>query len=121
MVLRRLIRRPVRAAATMVGLAAGMALSVAMVGVIGAFDRMLELSFEVIDSSDATVSFVNPLSDKAVFELQGVEGVIEVEPFRIVPAILRSETARYRGAIQRHDRCAEAVSGGRSRPGRRGW
>lgn len=99
MVLRRLIRQPGRAAASVAGIAAGMALSVAMLSVMSGFDRMLDLNFSVIDRSDVTVSFNEPISDKALLELQRLPGVIEVEPFRSVPAVLRHGLLTYRGAL----------------------
>jgi putative ABC transport system permease protein len=63
------------------------------------FDRMIELTFNVIDRSDITVSFNEALSNKAVFDLQSVPGVIEVEPVRIVPVVLRNGLKSHRGAI----------------------
>ena len=99
MVLRRLIRQPGRAAGAIIGISAGMALSVAMVSVMSSFDLTMDMNFSIIDRSDVTVSFVNPLSDKTIYELQSVEGVIEVEPFRSVPAVLRFGFESYRGAV----------------------
>lgn len=99
MVVRRLIRHPGRAAAAVIGIGAGMALSVAMLSVMSAFDRTLELNFSVIDRSDVTVSFIEPLADRSIYELQRMTGVIETEPFRTVPALLRNGLHTYRGAI----------------------
>ena len=99
MVVRRLIRQPGRAAAAVLGIGSGMALSVAMLSVMSGFDITMELNFSVIDRSDVTVSFIEPLSDKTMLELQRMEGVIEVEPFRTVPAVLRHGLYSYRGAI----------------------
>lgn len=99
MVARRLIRQPGRAGAAVMGIAAGMALSVAMLSVMSSFDKVLELNFSVIDRSDVTVSFVEPLGDTAVYRLQRMPGVIEAEPFRTVPALLRNGLNTYRGAI----------------------
>lgn len=99
MVVRRLIRQPARAAAAVIGIAAGMALSVAMLSVMSSFDNVLELNFSVIDRSDVTVNFVEPLGDDAIYELQRIPGVIEAEPFRTVPALLRNGLNTYRGGI----------------------
>ncbi len=99
MVVRRLIRQPGRAATAVVGIGSGMALSVAMLSVMSGFDITMELNFSVIDRSDVTVSFIEPLSDTTILELQRMEGVIEVEPFRTVPAVLRHGLHTYRGAI----------------------
>lgn len=99
MVLRRLLRQPVRSATAVFGISAGMALSVAMLSVMSGFDTTLELNFSVIDRSDVTVSFSEPLSGKAVLELQRLDGVVEAEPFRSVPAVLRNGLYTYRGGI----------------------
>ena len=99
MVLRCLAREPARVAGTIAAIAAGMSLSVAMISVMGSFDRTLDLSFNIIDRSDAMVSFINPLSNKTLHELQSLDGVIETEPFRSVPVILRNGFITHRGAV----------------------
>jgi putative ABC transport system permease protein len=99
MVLRGLLRRPGRALLAVLGISAGMGLSVAMISVMGGFDRTLELNFSVIDRSDVTVTFIEPVSDKTIYELQRMTGVILVEPFRVVPAVLRNGLYNYRGAV----------------------
>lgn len=99
MVLRRLTRQPGRMAGAVLGIALGMALSVAMIGIMAGFDRMIELTFNVIDRSDVTVTFNQAMSNKSVFELQNLAGVIEVEPVRIVPVVLRHGLNSRRGSI----------------------
>lgn len=99
MVIRRLIRQPGRSGLSVLGIAAGMALSVAMLGVMSGFDTAVELNFNVVDRSDVTVSLVEPFSDKTIYELEHMDGVIAVEPFRNVPAILRNRLHTYRGGI----------------------
>jgi putative ABC transport system permease protein len=63
------------------------------------FDEALDRSFNVIDRSDATASFSYTASDKAILELQRIEGVTLVEPFRQVPVILRNGLHSHQGAI----------------------
>ena len=99
MVIRRLARQPGRAGAAVIGIAVGMGLSVAMIGVMSGFDRTIDLTFSVVDRSDATVSFVEPLSDRTLLELQRLDGVIEVEPFRSVSVIFRNGRKTHRGAV----------------------
>ncbi|MCO6439561.1 MAG: FtsX-like permease family protein [Nitrococcus mobilis] len=99
MVLRRLTRQPGRMAGAVIGIAAGMALSVGMISILSGFDRTLALTFTVIDRSDVTVTFTEAMSEKTILELQRMPGVIEVEPVRIVPAVLRNGLKTYRGAI----------------------
>ncbi|MGB0922443.1 MAG: ABC transporter permease [Alphaproteobacteria bacterium] len=99
MVLRRLLRQPGRAFVAIVGIAGGMALSVAMLSVMASFDRTIDLNFNVIDRSDVTVTFVEPLSDKALYNLGRMEGVTYVEPFRVVSAVFRNGFHTYRTGI----------------------
>src|SRR5690554_7179122 len=77
-------------AGAVIGIAAGMALSVGMITIMSSFDRTIDLTFSVVDRSDVTVTFTEAMSDKAILELQRMPGIIEVEPVRIVPAVLRN-------------------------------
>ncbi|WP_371742129.1 ABC transporter permease [Pseudoruegeria sp. HB172150] len=99
MILRGVARRPWRVAALIAGVAGGMALSAGMTTIYGSFDTMQDLSFTVIDRSDATVVFNTPLSEKAALELARVPGVLRVEPTRDVSAILRNGLKTQRGAV----------------------
>ncbi|MBN1478357.1 ABC transporter permease [Candidatus Sumerlaeota bacterium] len=99
MVVRRLIRQPWRMAGATVGIAAGMALSVAMISIMASYDLMIDLTFGVIDRSDVSVTFNDPMSEKTLFELQSLPGVIEVEPVRVVPVVLRHGLNRHLGAV----------------------
>lgn len=99
MVVRGIVRSPWRFAALVAGIAGGMALAAGMTTIYGSFDRMMAVSFTIIDRSDATVLFNRPLSDKAAFELRRIPGVIAVEPMRDVSAVLRFGRKSYRGGI----------------------
>lgn len=99
MVLRRLLRQPVRSALTCIGVGVAMALSIAMQSNIAAFEYVVGITFGELDRSDVAVTFVEPLSDRTVYELQGLDGVLRVEPTRAIPAILRNGLHKYRGAI----------------------
>lgn len=99
MVLRRLTRQPGRMAGAVVGIASGMALSAGMISIISSFDRTLDLTFNVVDRSDVTVTFTQALSNKTLLELKRLSGVIEVEPVRIVAAELSNGRKTYHGTI----------------------
>lgn len=99
MVLRRLIRQPVRTLLAVLGIATGMSLSVAMIGVMGGFDKAMDTSFNIIDRSDVTVTLVEPLADKTLYELAQLPGVIQVEGFRQVSATFRNGVYDHRGAV----------------------
>jgi putative ABC transport system permease protein len=99
MVLRRITRQPGRMAGAMIGIACGMALSVSMITIYAGFDRTIDLTFNVIDRSDVTVSFNHAASQTAIFNLRRMQGVTLVEPVRHVPAVLRNGRDSYRGVI----------------------
>lgn len=99
MVMRRITRQPGRMIGAIIGIASGMALSVAMITIYAGFDRTIDLTFSVVDRSDVTVSFTHPVSDKTLFELARLPGVVRVEPVRNVAAVLRNGRNSYRGAL----------------------
>lgn len=99
MVLRRLTRQPGRMAGAVIGIAAGMSLSVGMISILVGFDHALALTFNDADRSDVAVVFTDAVSARTVYDLQRLPGVIEVEPVRVVPAVLRNGLKTYRGAI----------------------
>lgn len=99
MVLRRVIRQPFRMLGAVVGIAAGMALSLSMLIIYEGFDEALDRTFNVIDRSDAFVTFTAPASNKVIYEMQRINGITLVEPVRSVPVILRNGRRNYAGAI----------------------
>ncbi len=99
MVLRRVTRHPVRMAGAVIGIASGIALSAAMASILDSFDEMMDLTFGVMDRSDMSVTFTQPIEARSILDLAAIDGVIEVEPVRLVPAILRHGRDSYRGAI----------------------
>ena len=99
MVMRRITRQPVRMAGAVIGIACGMALSVSMITIYAGFDRTIDLTFNVMDRSDVTVSFTHAASDATIFELRRMQGVTYVEPVRHVPALLRNGLATHRGVV----------------------
>lgn len=99
MIVRRLARQPLRVLTAVTGVAAGMGLSVAMLGVMSGFQQTMEQNFSIIDRSDAMVTFVEPLGEKVLYELEQLPGVIETEPFRAVSVIFENGLFEYRGAL----------------------
>ncbi|SDI22144.1 ABC transporter permease [Aliiruegeria lutimaris] len=99
MVLRRVQRQPGRMFGAAIGIATGMALSVGMIGVQVGFNQTIDLSFSVLDRSDAQITFTHAMSDKVIYELARLPGVEEVEPIRYVSVLLRHDFHDHRGAI----------------------
>jgi putative ABC transport system permease protein len=90
MILRQMVRFPSRAAFTTVGVAVSGALLVGTLFFIDAMEEMIRVSFHVANRHDVQVSFVEPRSRAAYFELLRAPGVLDGEPYRAVAARLRS-------------------------------
>ena len=90
MVLRNIERQPVRSAVSVVGI--GFAVAVLLVGLafIDVMNNLIDYQFVQAMRQDATVSFVEPRSARAEFEVARLPGAMDVEPLRIVPVRLRS-------------------------------
>lgn len=89
-IMRGLIRRPLRSGLTVLGLAAALMLYVASQSPMGSVGRMIELGFGVADRSDVVVTFAEPRDARALHELERIPGVLTVQPFRAVGARLRA-------------------------------
>jgi putative ABC transport system permease protein len=91
MVLRNIARRPSRFALSALGV--GMALALMVLGAffIDAFNYLITMHFEVAQRHDVTVTFVEPRSARARYELERLPGVLRVEPFRALPVRLRHD------------------------------
>ena len=87
-VLRNLLRRPVRTALTVIGLSAALALYIASASATDNVDRMIDLAFGRAERADLVVTFAEPRDSRAIYELAGIHGVMRVEPFRAVGAKL---------------------------------
>jgi putative ABC transport system permease protein len=86
-------------AGAMIGIACGMALSVSMITIYAGFDRTIDLTFNVMDRSDVSVSFTHAASEATIFELRRIPGVSLVEPVRHVPVVLRNGLDTHRGVV----------------------
>lgn len=100
MIMRHLERRPVKALLSIVGISLGCAIVVMGRFFSGAIDHMVDLQFRLSQRDDLTVTFVEPVSRQALYDLQGLYGVEHAEPFRSVPVRLRFEHRSYRTGIQ---------------------
>jgi putative ABC transport system permease protein len=90
MILRNVGRHPVRAATSVIGIAAAVAMLVLGTFFLDSIDVLMDLQFNVIQRQDVTVSFVEPASGRAFYEVQRLPGVLHAEPMRAVPVRLRA-------------------------------
>jgi putative ABC transport system permease protein len=90
MILRNIGRHPVRAATSVVGIAAAVSMLVLGTFFLDSIDVLMDLQFNVLQRQDATVTFVEPVSGRALYEVGRLPGVLHAEPMRAVPARLRA-------------------------------
>jgi putative ABC transport system permease protein len=100
MVLRHIGRRPFKSLLSVTGIA--FACAIMMVGSFqgDSVDHIVDVQFGLSQREDLAVTFTEPASREALYELQGMEGVEYGEVFRAVPVRLRFQHRSYRTAIQ---------------------
>ena len=90
MILRNLSRHPLRAVASVSGIA--LAVAVLMVGLVflSVIERLIAVQFWIAERQDITVAFAEPRSADAWRAMARLPGVLAAEPLRSVPARIRS-------------------------------
>ncbi len=88
-ILRNVERQPFRALASLTGISLAMAILVVGFFFIDAMDLLKEMQFSYVQRQDVTLSFVEPLSARALHDLRSLPGIEYVEPMRSVPVRLR--------------------------------
>jgi putative ABC transport system permease protein len=87
-ILRNIERQPFRAVASLSGISLAMAILVVGLFFIDAMDVLKEMQFSYVQRQDVTLSFVEPVSSRGLYELRSLPGVEYVEPLRSVPVRL---------------------------------
>ena len=90
MVLRNLERRPLRAAASVIGIACSGGLLVIGLFFLDSIDVLMDVQFHIAQRQDVTLTFVEPRSAAALYEVSRLPGVVDVEPARGVAVRLRA-------------------------------
>jgi putative ABC transport system permease protein len=106
MMFRHLERQPLATGLSVLGIALGGAVMVLGMFVGDAVQSLADFQFTAVQRFDRSVAFVEPLGPQAVHELARLPGVRAVEPFRVVPATLRS------GQRERRQELMAPVPGG---------
>lgn len=84
MIVRNIVRRPVRASIGILSVALAMSILVMGRYMVEMFDTILDVQFNRAAREDAVVTFVLPRSASATMDLLHLPGVMRVEPFRTV-------------------------------------
>jgi putative ABC transport system permease protein len=99
-VLRNLERQPVRAGMTVLGIAASCAILVSGLFFKDVVDEIVRVQYGIAQRDDLRVGFMQPTSMSALAELRALPGVQYAEPFRFVPARIRSGHRSYDVGIE---------------------
>lgn len=91
-ILRGIVRRPLRSMLGALGVGAALGLYITSAGTTDNVGLMIDLLFNQANRSDMNIVFSEPRDERAIFELQRIPGVMRVEPVRYVPAKLTSGT-----------------------------
>lgn len=100
MIFRQILRWPLRAAATTVGVGLAVAVMLTALQWIDAIDLMLDVNFFQAQRQDMTVGLTEAQSQRVVLEASKLPGVLVSEGSRAVVAVFRSETRQHRGSIE---------------------
>ena len=100
MIIRHVSRKPVKTLFTVLGIA--MAGAIMMLGNFqgDSIDYMLHVQYELAQREDLTVTFTEPTSRRAEFELARLQGVQYTEAFRNVPIRIRFKHHQQRTILQ---------------------
>ena len=104
---RTILGRPVRTLLTTVGIALAIPLILFGLYWFDAIDYMIDVSFGRIERGDAFVTFTEPVSADALYELRAIPGVLEAEVQRVVPITLRAGHRAYRTSATGLDSASE--------------
>ena len=98
-IVRNIERRKWKAGLSIFGIALAVAVLVVGRYSFDALDYIIEVHFRTAQREDATITFNNPRSSRARFDVTHLPGVLRAEMFRTVPARLRFEHRSKRVAI----------------------
>jgi putative ABC transport system permease protein len=99
MIVRHIARRPLKAALTMLGIAAACGILTMTNFQRDAIDWMVGVQYGLSSREDLSVMFTDPTPRRALYSLRDLQGVEHVEGFRSVPARLVHGHRSYRTAV----------------------
>ena len=98
-IFRNIERKPIRTFLSVLGIAVACATMISSGFFKDSVDYMINVQFVLSQKEDMAVGFVDPTSYKALYELQGMEGVHHAEAFRTVPVKFRFGRSSYKSVI----------------------
>lgn len=99
MIGRNIVRQPLRAAMTVLGVALAVAVIVSGMFWQDAVEHVMHLQFALVQRGDVEVGFTDPVGPRALHALARLPGVEQVEGSRAVPVRLRAGHRSYRTGV----------------------
>jgi putative ABC transport system permease protein len=99
-IFRNIERSPVKSLLSVIGISLACAVMIAGRFSKDAVDFMIDIQFRLSQKEDMTVTFIEPTSRKAAYELKGLRGVGHAEVFRSVPVRMKFGHRSYRTSIE---------------------
>ena len=100
MIIRHLLRWPLRSALTCMGISLGVAVLVSVMFFEDATDSMVETQFSLIEAQDATITFGEVKSSGVMENIKSMPGVLAAEPFRYVPVTIKFGSSERRMVLK---------------------
>lgn len=102
MVVRHLVRWPLRTASSTLGVAMSVAILVASLWSFGSIAFMIDVTFFRTERHDAQIVFGTPEPQRALFAVRQMPGVLVAEPFRLVAARISHRSQSKKLALTGH-------------------
>lgn len=99
MIVRNLVRTPWKALLSVVGMAFAIGLMVLGRFSLDAANHMMSVQFNEVQRDDVTVLYNEPRGPDAQIAVAKMDGVVQAEPFRLLPVWLRNEHRSKRVAV----------------------
>jgi putative ABC transport system permease protein len=90
-IVRSLARRPIKAVLSIIGIASSVAILIVGRQLVDSLLYVADFQFGVVQREDVTLSLNAPRPTRIEYDIARLPGVMRVEPFRAVPARLRSD------------------------------
>ena len=98
-IVRNLERKPIQASLSILGISLAVAILITGNYMLDAVNFLMDFQFRQVQREDMRIVFNEPRPSRTRYEVANLPGVIDSEPFRLVPVRLKFEHRTYRTAL----------------------
>lgn len=98
-IIRNVERKPIRTFLSVIGIAVACATMISSGFFKDSVDYMVHIHFVLSQKEDMTVTFAEPTSYRAIYELKETQGIVDGESFRVVPVKFKFGHRSYKTVI----------------------